>query len=146
MRYLYYIITLVVGVCFMFGPLLFADEINGLEEIYDTIIPIEIRRNFDEYIDVRETCPECEQGVLDGEDFIDIYSKKFIIVGFGPHDFGGFWVAIAVEGDLSRAFQLWLYDINTNEYDLRSVAELSGSFDEEAVQELYGPDYSHLWL
>lgn len=58
---------------------------------------------------MRETCPECEQGVIDGEEFVDIYSKKFLVVGFGPNSFGGVWTVIAVEDDPLRAFQLWLY-------------------------------------
>lgn len=146
MRYLYYIITLLVAGCFVFGPLVFADEISGLEEIYDTTIPLEIRRNFDEYIHVRETCPECEQGVLDGEEFVDIYTKNFLVIGFYPNSFGGVWAVIAVEDDPLRAFRLWLYDINPNVYDLRSVAELTGSFDEDGIKELCSTSYSHFWL
>lgn len=145
-RYLYCIITLFVAGSFVFERLVFADEINGLQEIYDTPIPTEIRRNFDEYIHVREACPECEQGVLDGEEFVDIYTKKFIVIGFYPNSFGGVWAVIAVEDDALRAFRLWLYDINPNEYDLRSVTELTGSFDENAMQELCSSGYSHFWL
>jgi hypothetical protein len=146
MRYLRCIVVLFVAGCFVFGPLIFADEINGLEEIYDTPIPSEIRRNFDEYIHVRETCPECEQGVLDGEEFVDIYTKKFIVIGFYPNGFGGVWAVIAVEGVPLRAFRLWLYDINPDEYDLRSVAELKGSFEEDAMRQLCSSAYSHFWL
>lgn len=146
MKYLYCIITLFVAGCFVFGALVFAEEIKGLEEIYDTSIPSEIRRNFDEYIHVRETCPECEQGVLDGEKFVDIYAKKFIVIGFYPNSFGGIWAVIAVENDPSRAFRLWLYDINPNVYDLRSVTELKGSFDENAMHELCSSGYNHFWL
>lgn len=146
MKYLYCIITLFVAGCFVFGALVFAEEIKGLEEIYDTSIPTEIRRNFDEYIHVRETCPGCEQGVLDGEKFVDIYAKKFIVIGLYPNSFGGIWALIAVEGDTSQAFRLWLYDINPDEYDLRSVTELKGSFDEKAMHELCSSGYSHFWL
>ena len=146
MRYLYRIITLFVAGCFVFGPLVFADEIGGLEEIYDTPIPAEIRRNFDEYIHVRETCPECVQGVLDGEEFVDIYTKEFLVIGFYPNSFGGVWAIIAVEGKLRQVFRLWLYDIGDDVYDLRSVAELTGSFDEKFAGELGGTEYSHFWL
>ncbi len=146
MKYLCRIITLFVAGCFVFGPLVFADEIRGLEEIYDTLIPAEIRRNFDEYLHVRETCPECAQQVLDAEEYLDIYDKKFLVIGFYPNSFGGVWAVIAVENDPLRAFRLWLYDINPNVYDLRSVTELKGSFDEEAMKKLCSSTYSHFWL
>lgn len=146
MKYSHYITTLFVAGCFVFGALVFAEEIHGLKEIYNTPIPAEIRRNFNEYIYVRETCPECEQGVLDGEKFVDIYTKKFIVVGLYPNSFGGVWAFIAVEDDTSRTFRLWLYDINPDEYDLRSVTELKGSFDKNAMYKLYSSEYSHFWL
>lgn len=146
MKYSYRVITLLIAGCFVSGALVFAEEIHGLNEIYNTPIPAEIRRNFDEYIYVRETCPECEQGVLDGEKFVDIYTKKFIVVGLYPNSFGGVWALIAVEGDTSRAFRLWLYDINPDEYDLRSVTELKGSFDVEGMGKLCSSSYSYFWL
>lgn len=146
MKYSHRIITLFVVGSFVFGALVFAEEIKGLEEIYDTPIPAEIRRNFDEYIHVRETCPECVQLVLDGEEFVDIYAKKFIVIGFYPNSFGGVWAVIAVEGDSLRAFRLWMYDINPNVYDLRSVTELKGSFDVEGMEKLCSSSYSYFWL
>lgn len=146
MKYSHRIITLFVVGSFVFGALVFAEEIHGLNEIYNTPIPAEIRRNFDEYIYVRETCPECEQGVLDGEKFVDIYTKKFIVVGLYPNSFGGVWAVIAVKGGPLRAFRLWLYDVNPDVYDLRSVTELKGSFDKNAMHELHSSGYSHFWL
>lgn len=145
-KYPHCVISLLVASCFVSWALVFTKEIRGLREIYNTPIPSEIRRNFDEYIHVRETCPECKQGVLDGEKFVDIYSKKFIVIGFYPNSFGGIWAVIVVEDDSLRAFRLWLYDINPEEYDLRSVTELKGSFDKEAMHELCSSDYSHFWL
>ncbi len=140
------IIILFVAGCFVSGALVFAEEIHGLSEIYNTPIPAEIRRNFDEYIHVSKTCPECVQLVLDGEEFVNIYTKKFIVIGFYPNSFGGIWAVIAVKDGPLRAFRLWLYEINPNVYDLRSVTELTGSFDENAIHELSSSDYSHFWL
>jgi len=144
--YIYNNIILLLFGLLIFCPLVFAGGVSRLSEIYDTPVPAEIRRNFDEYIHARETCPECEQGVINGEKFINIYTKKFLVIGLEPNSFGGVWAIIAVEGELRQVFRLWLYDIGHDAYDLRSVAELTGSFDEEFADELCGPEYSHFWL
>jgi|GEM_PF-2233910 len=141
-----WIIALSAAGCFVFWALVFAEEIPWLRDVYDTAVPAEIRRNFDEYIHGRETCPECMQSVLDGEKFVDIYTKKFIAISFYPNSFGGVWAVIAVEGDPLRAFRLWLYEISPNVYDFRSITELKGYFDENTLHELHGLDFNHFWL
>lgn len=146
MDYIYHRIILFLVGLLVFCPLIFADGVSGLSEIYDTPIPAEIRKNYDKYIHVHETCPECEQGVVDGEKFIDIYTKKFLVIGLEPNSFGGVWAVIAVEGKPWKAFRLWLYDIGHGVYDLRSIAELSGTFDEDLMQKLCDPAYRHFWL
>ena len=146
MDHIYYRIVLFLVMLFVFCPLVFSGEVEGLSEIYNTPIPDEIRRNFDEYIHVHEVYPEAEQLVLDGEKFLDIYTKKFIVIGLEPNSFGGVWAVIAVEGEPWKAFKLWLYDVECDVYDLRSITELAGSFNEDTMQELDSPAYSHFWL
>lgn len=124
----------------------FADEVRGLQEIYATPIPAEIRRNFDHTIHIHDTCPECHLGVLDGEKFIDLYTKKFLVIGLSPNSFGGVWAVIAVEGEPRNAFRLWLYDIGDDEYDVRSIEALPESLEEELIRQLWSPEYRHYWL
>jgi len=131
-----------------FCSTVFSSRVGGLQEIYETPIPAEIRRNFDRIIQIRASSPEATLTVLDGEKFIDIYTKKFLVVGLEPHDFGGVWAVIAVEGDSKDAFLLWLYDVDVNEYDLRSVENgmLPDHLDEKLVQQLRDPAYRKYWL
>ena len=124
----------------------FTDEVRGLQEIYTTPIPVEIRRNFDHAIHIHDTCPECRLGVLDGERFIDLYTKKFLVVSVSPNSFGGVWVVIAVEGEPRNAYRLWLYDVGNKEYDLRSIEKVPASLKEELVRQLGSPSYRHYWL
>ena len=114
--------------------------------MYATPIPAEIRRNFDEAIHIHDACPECPLGILDGEQFLDVYGKKFLVLGLEPHDFGGVWAVIAVEGELRTAFRLWLYDIDEDEYDLRSIEELAEFLEEELAHQLQNPAYRRYWL
>ena len=124
----------------------FADRVRGLQEIYETPIPGEIRRNFDRTVQIRTSCLGCTLTVLDGEKFIDMYAKKFLVVGLEPNSFGGVWAVIAIEGNPKDAFLLWLYDVDADEYALRSIEELPGSLDEELVRQLEGPAYRPYWL
>ena len=123
----------------------FASRVEGLQEIYETSIPAEIRRNFDRIIQIHASCPGCTLTVLDGEKFIDIYTKKFLVIGFEPNDFGGVWAVIAIEGNPRDALLLWLYDVDRDKYDLRSVEKLPDSLDQELVHQLRDPAYRRYW-
>ena len=128
---MYYLIPPFLTAWFVLCPPAFADSVKGLQEIYETPIPAQIRKNFDGLVEIRKICPECELGVLDGEKFVDIYPKKFIVLSLEPNSFGGFWVSIAVEGERKNTFRLWLYEVQDKEYDLRSIEDLPESLDEE---------------
>lgn len=117
-----------------------------MQEIYETSIPSQIRKNFDQAIQTHSTCPKCVLEILDGDKYVDIYTKKFLVIGLLPNEFGGFWAVIAVEGESRNAFLLWLYDIGDEEYDLRSVEELPESLDEELVRQLWDPAQRPYWL
>jgi len=131
-------------------PLAFSGEAQGLleeiKEIYETPIPAQIRKNFNQTAQTHRTCPNCVLGVLDGEKFLDIYTRKFIVLGIEPNSFGGVWVVIAVEGERRNAFRLWLYDITDDEYDLRSVEELPEFLEEDLVRQLQSSQHRHYWL
>ena len=124
----------------------FSSRVGGLQEIYGTPVPAEIRRNFDRIIQIRAADPECTLTVLDGEKFVDIYAKKFLVVGLEPNDFGGVWAVIAIEGNPKDAFLLWLYDVDRDEYDLRSIEKLPDHLEKELVQQLRDPAYRKYWL
>jgi hypothetical protein len=124
----------------------FADRVRGLQEIYETPIPTEIRRNFDRILQIHTASPEATLTVLDGEKFIDIYAKKFLVVGMEPNGFGGIWAVVAIEGNPKDAFLLWLYDVDRDEYDLRSVEKLPDSLDEELMSRLRSPAYRRYWM
>lgn len=127
-------------------PLAFAEEVEGLKEIYETPIPVQIRKNFDQTLQIHHACPECVLGVLDGEKFLDMYAKKFVVLGLAPNSFGGVWAIIAVEGEPRNAFRLWLYDVSDDEYDLRSIEELPEFFEEELIRQIRSPEYRQYWL
>lgn len=127
-------------------PPVTAEGVRGLQEIYGTPIPTEIRRGFDQTLGNYTACPECVVTVLDGERFLPIYPKKFLVVGMEPNGFGGVWAVIAVEGELRNSFLLWLYDLGEHEYQLRSIEELPNSLDENLIRQLSTPAYRRYWL
>ncbi len=141
-----YRILLSLTAWFIYCPVALADGVRGLQEIYETPIPAQIRKSFNHTIQIYNTCPECALGVLDGEKFIDIYPKKFIVLSLSPNSFGGFWAFIAVEGERRNTFRLWLYDVSDKEYDLRSIEELTESLDEEFNRWLDSPTHHSYWL
>lgn len=146
MKRLNCIIIISVPLWLFFSSVLFAAEIKWLKEIYNTSIPCEIRRNFDLHLHTQQACPEAKLLILDGEKFRDIYDNKFLVIGLQPNSFGGLWATILVKDNKLRVFRLWLYDINKNEYDLRSITELFGHFDEEGTRQLTSTVYSRFWM
>ena len=141
-----YRILLFLPAWFVFCSSASGDWAPTLKEIYETPIPRQIRKNFDQIVKTRSTCPECVLGVLDGEKFFDVYRKKFIVLSLSPNGFGGVWAFIAVEDDRKNTFRLWLYDIDDNEYDLRSIEELPNSMDEEFVSDLESSTHRSYWI
>ena len=131
---------------FVVCPFVDADGVRELQEIYATVIPGEIRRNFDQTVHVHATCPECHLSVLEGVKFLSLYTKKFLVIGVSPNSFGGVWAMIAVDGEARNAFRLWLYDVNDNEYELRSIEELPDSLAQTLIRRLRSPAYRHYWL
>jgi len=138
--------VLLLVALFLFCPSALADGVRELQEIYETTIPGAIRRNFDQTIHTYRTCPECHLGVLDGGRFLDLYAKKFLVIGLSPNSFGGVWAIIAIEGEPKNAFRLWLYDVGEDEYDLRSIEELSDSLEEGLIRQLQSAQFRHYWL
>ncbi len=141
----YRILTFLV-VWLVFCSTAFSIRVGGLQEIYETPIPAEIRRNFNRILQIRTASPEATLTVLNGEKFLDIYAKKFLVVGMEPNEFGGVWAVIAIEGNLKDAFLLWLYDVDRDEYDLRNVEKLPDHLEEELVRKLRDPAYRKYWL
>ena len=149
MKYINNPVILFLVCWFSTHPPILAAEIRGLEGIYATPIPSEIRRNFNEYVYARENYPDFddEHAIVDGAKFIHIYTKKFLVIGLAPNNhFGGVWAIIAVEGETRPAFQLWLYDIGGGEYELRSVDEVPGHFDKQFLEKCHTPIFSKYWL
>lgn len=127
-------------------PSVFANWVAALSEIHETSIPSAIRRNFKEAIHIHDTCPECVLGVLNGEEFFDIYPRRFLVLSLSPNSFGGVWAYIAVEGERKRTFRLWLYDLADGEYDLRSVEELPDSMGEKFLGQLQDSAHEPYWM
>ena len=143
----YYLpISLLLGASFLFCPLASANWVSALREIYETPIPSQIRKNFNEVTTTHNTCSECVLGVLDGEKFFDVYPRKFLVLSLLPNSFGGVWAYIAVEGERKRTFRLWLYDLPDGEYDLRSVEELPNSMDEGFFGQLQNSAHKPYWI
>ncbi|MFH1837554.1 MAG: hypothetical protein ABH862_05540 [Candidatus Omnitrophota bacterium] len=150
MKYIRRIFIALVLMCLLFSSnmtqciLAFADNMNVIQEIYDTPIPFEIRRNFNDYIHANET--EAEKTVVDGEKFPDIYSKSFFVTDFRHNPFGGLLVTIVVKDQNLRTFRLWMYDTSEDVYELRSIEELSNPFPEEIILEIMGVPYNDFWI
>ncbi len=139
-------IALSIATWLLVCPAAFAAGMKGLQEIYETPIPSEIRKNFNEVIYTHNTCSECPLGVLDGDKFFGLYPKKFIVLSLLPNSFGGVWAYIAVENEQRDTYRLWLYKLAGGDYDLRSVEELPDSMDEEFVSELENSDHDPYWF
>ncbi|MEW5758725.1 MAG: hypothetical protein AB1755_04585 [Candidatus Omnitrophota bacterium] len=146
MKQAYYVIAIFIISFLVFTSIVFADGIKGLHKIYNTPIPCEIRRNFDSYIYTQKAYPDAKLAIVDGEKFKDIYDNKFLVIGLQDNSFGGLWVTILVEDKKLRVFRLWLYDIDDNEFDLRSITELSGQLNEEGIRQLTSVNYSRFWI
>lgn len=128
----------------------FGGDIQQLQQIYETPIPAQIRRAFDRtagHICSRdpEECSGCAFTVQEGGKRVDIFTKKFIIVSLEPAHFGGVEATIVFQG-APNAFWLWLYDVDPNEYQLRSIEQLPEPLDKGLVRQLQAPAYQQYWL
>jgi hypothetical protein len=131
-------------------PSSFSEGAQGLQQIYETPIPAQIRETFDRTTrhicsKDHEQCSGCAFTVFDGGKRVDIFSKKFIVVDLNPGSFGGVEATIIFE-DAPNAFWLWLYDIGPNEYQLRSIKRLPKPLDEGFVRQLQNSAYRRYWL
>ena len=125
-------------------------DVQRLQQIYETSVPAQIRKTFDQTTghvcskDLEE-CPGCAFTVYRGGKRVDIFTKKFIVVGLEPGHFGGVEATIVFEGALN-AFWLWLYDVGPNEYQLRSIEQLPELLNAELMQRFQAPAYQQYWL
>ncbi len=129
---------------------IWSGDVQRLQQIYETSIPAQIRSTFDRttrHICSRdhEQCSGCAFTVSDGGKRVDIFAKKFIVVGLEPGHFGGVEATIVFEG-APNAFWLWLYDVGPNEYQLRSIEQLPEPLDEGLVRQLQAPTHQRYWL
>lgn len=121
-----------------------------MQPIYATPIPAQIRKAFDQT--TRHVCSKdkgecsgCAFTVSEGGKRVDIFTKKFIVVSLSPGHFGGVEATIVFEG-APNAFWLWLYDVDPNEYQLRSIEQLLEPLAEGLVRQLQAPAYQRYWL
>jgi len=131
-------------------PSSFADGAQDLRKIYETPIPAQIRKTFDQTdrhlcSKDRGECPGCAFTVWEGGKRTDIFTKKFVVVGLKRGHFGGVEVIIVFEG-VPKAFWLWLYDVDPDEYQLRSIEQLPEPLDKGLVRRLQAPSYQQYWL
>ena len=142
----YYLsISLFLGVSLLFFPPAHANWVSALKEIYETPIPAQIRKDFDQAVEIRERCSECMLGVFDGDQFMDVFPRKFLVLSLLPNSFGDVCAFIAVEGGKKNTYRLWLDRLPGGEYDLRSVEELPNSMDEEFFGQLQDPAHRPYW-
>jgi len=143
--------ALIVELCFCFP--VFADDVQVLNDLYATAVPAHVRKAFDEAADICKTAEKLKDDkyservlmLFDGEKHVDIFTKKFIVYEMQPNPFGGVWTLIACEGE-PKPFQLWLYEIDANEWELRYIKEGSEPLDEEIARQIHGSAYSRFWL
>lgn len=126
------------------------DGVQGLQQIYETPIPAQIRKTFGHttrHVCSRDRaeCPGCVFTVQEGGKRVDIFTKKFIVVGLESGSFGGVEATIVFEG-VANAFWLWLYDVDPDEYQLRSIEELPEPLDEGFIYKLQDSAYRLYWL
>jgi len=131
-------------------PSSFVDGAQELRKIYETPIPAQIRKTFDQtdrHVCSKDCgeCPGCAFTVWEGGKRVDIFTKKFVVVGLESGHFGGVEVIIIFEG-VPNAFWLWLYDVDPNEYQLRSIKELPEPLDKGFALQLHGSAYQRYWL
>lgn len=138
-------ISLLLGMSFLFCQPVLANWVTALKEIYETPIPAQIRKDFDQAVETRNTCVECILGFLDADKFIGLFPRKFLVLSLLPNSFGDFCAYIAVEGEKRNTHRLWLDKLPGGEYDLRSIEELPNSMDEEFFGQLQDSAHEPYW-
>ena len=126
---------------------IYTDGANALQDIYDTPIPAQIRETFDHTIHRHEACSVegCAFLVLDGARPVSLFTKKFIVVHYGPDDSGGIAATLVFEG-VSAPFVLEMEDRGGGRYELRNMAELPGLLGEGFLRQLQHPAYHRYWV
>ncbi len=122
-----------------------AEGVQGLPEIYKTPIPAQIRQTFDQTTVDCDTCAKSAFIVRDGDKSVDVFSKKFLVIGLDPEGFSGMWVTLVFEG-VPHAFRIWLYEAEDGKYVLRTMAELPEPLDAELLRQIQSPAYREYWL
>ena len=139
-------ISLFLGTFFLFCRPVLANWGMALEEIYKTPIPAQIRRDFDQAVETRNTCSDCMLGVLDGDRFMDVLVRRFLVLNMSANDFGDVCAFIAVEGEENDTYRVWVDRLPGGEHDVRSIEELPNSMDEEFVSDLKRPAHRPYWI
>lgn len=124
------------------------EQISSLRS--DSITPT-IRRTFDEFVKVKTEHPDWGlPHIMDGEKYLSLLSKKFMVLEFEGNDFGGFWATIAIDPKNPRYFYLWVYNIGSDqreEWDVRSIEELFLNPESKAqLEEIKSAKYQPFWL
>ena len=94
---------------------------EGLQDIYATSIPAQIRRSFPS-------------------------QKRIIVFQVTPKHFGGVWALVTEEDDPQHVSSVWLYDRGHEEYEIRYREKFPQFFGEELIQQLWSPEYRQFWL
>lgn len=126
---------------------IYADGVRELQKIYNTPIPVQIRKTFDRTVQNHKTgsADRCAFTVLNGEKQTSIFTKKFMVVGLEADAFSGVSVTLVFE-ETSHPFLLEVDATGDEKYELHNITELPEPLGEGFVRQLQNPAYGHYWL
>lgn len=122
-----------------------AFDIRHMECLNKTIAVRSIEKNFQESLDSK-ICSDCAGLFPNASKFVHLYKKKYMVLGVQQNDFGGDVVFIVVENE-PYLFQLWLYPIEDDFYQLRTifVENLSKKTTAQMLKYSKESQYSKYW-
>ena len=95
---------------------------------------------------LKENCPDCKDPFPYASIFLDLADGRYLAMGIQEQPFGGFSVLVLFENK-PYAHQLWLYPIDTGEFQLRNIEiqKFSKKFTQQMLKDAKDPRFAKYW-
>lgn len=103
-----------------------------------------IQQSLDALLQPRRNYPRVTEPFKGASKYTSIFRKPFLLLETEPHDFGGFF-ALVVFRNYPKAFRLWIYEIDKNEFEVREVIPLRVNLNKTIMKELEDKRISPFW-
>lgn len=127
-------------------------RIEQIARLNSSPIPKAMRKELDEFVKTRIEYPEYPDqlpNILNGKQYLQIFSKIFMLLEGEAGHFGGYNLTVAIDPENTRYFWIWIYNIGDSEneeWDIVSIEEIF--FDSERVsqlEEIKSQKYAQFW-